>query len=172
MQPDIKHKVALFDEMRRRIAEANALAEDDEAVIDTADGETDLSEAIAAVIRESEVTTAVAEGLDRLIDRMEDRKNRLRDKAAKLRGVAKWACLESGLTKISAPDCSISVSIGKPALIVTGEPTLADAQLGIARSKTTVAWDKIELRRRLESGECFSFAYLGNAEPVLTVRSK
>ena len=165
----------IFNQIKERIAAAFDLEPDDEAVLDTATGECNLEEVIASVIRDSRIARAQAAGLTDLIGEMQARKERLEAREKRLREVAAWAMQESGLTKVSSPDFSISLGKRKPPVVTTREPGEGDAINGLANQRVTYSWDKEVLRRDLEiSGGalCQGAAYLGNPEPVLTVRGR
>jgi hypothetical protein len=82
---------------------------------------TDLHEILAAIIRAALADQALASGLEGRIGEMEARRDRLQDRAAKRRQIAKDAMVELDLKKLSAPDFTASIRPGTPALMVIDE---------------------------------------------------
>ena len=111
---DVPRNVAIFNETRDRIALAFDLDKDDQAVIDTASGETNLEELLAAALREARMAGEMAEGAKRIIDATRARQERLKLKAESLRKAVSWALAEAGLQKITAPDLTASLGHGRP----------------------------------------------------------
>ena len=88
------------------------------------DGLTDLHEIIGAIVRAALADEALAAGLKGRIAEMQDRLERLQDCAAKRRQIAKEVMVELELKKITAPDFTISIRPGMPALLVLDEATV------------------------------------------------
>ena len=84
------------------------------------EGLTDLHEILAAVIRAALADEALASGLKCQIADMQGRLDRLQDRAAKRRQIAKDVMAELDL-KITAPDFTASLRPGMPALVVLNE---------------------------------------------------
>ena len=94
---------------------------DEQTLADTVEGLTDLHEIIAAIIRASLADEALATGLKGRIAEMQDRLDRLQDCAAKRRQIAKDVMVKLDLKKITAPDFTVSIRPGIPALLVLNE---------------------------------------------------
>jgi len=167
---NVAAEVQIFNALRNRLAEIYSLDKDDEAILDTVAGETNLSDIIAAMIRESRVAKAQAEGVCALASEMLARSARLEAKHEKLRELAKWAMLEAGLKKLPEPDFSASIGKGARKVVTTRDPDSGDYLF--AKTKTTFSWERDIIKQALENGETLDFAYLANPEPVLTVRGK
>src|SRR5262245_65052259 len=94
---------------------------DEQTLADTIEGLTDLHEIIGAIVRAALADEALATGLKGRIAEMQDRLDRLQDCAAKRRQIAKDVMVELGLKKITAPDFTVSIRPGMPALLVLDE---------------------------------------------------
>src|SRR5262245_4249393 len=141
---------------------------DEQTLSDTVEGLTDLHEIVAAIVRAALADEALATGLKGRIAEMQDRLERLQECAAKRRHIAKDVMVELDLKKITAPDFTISVRPGIPALLVLDEAAVP-----------SIYWEPREprLNRRgllneLKGGADIDGVTLSNPEPVLSVRTK
>lgn len=166
---NLRTSLEIFKVIKERLATEFDLAIDDEVVIDTAEGECDLSDVVAKLIREARYAEAQALGVKSLLADMGERMDRLFAKSQKLRDIAKHACLEAGLTKIAAPDFSVSISAGKPKVVTTRDPDDRDHEF---YTNVKYTWNKTGIKEALEEGTTLDFAYFGNPEPVISVRGK
>jgi Siphovirus Gp157 len=163
----LSHSLTVYRSIRERIIALEA--DIDEATLaDTLEGCTDLNEAVAAVVRSALEDEAMAEGLRGHIEVLQDRFRRLGDRASRRRAVARDAMIEIDLRKIAAPDFTVSVRPGSPALVVTDESAIP-ASYWQAREPRL---DRLELIRDLKTGIPIAGASLSNPEPVLSVRVK
>src|SRR6476469_8892000 len=87
---------------------------DEQTLADTVEGLTDLHEIITAIIRSALTDEALATGLKSRIAEMQDRLERLQDRASKRRQIAKDVMIELDLKK----DFSVSIRPGLPSLMV------------------------------------------------------
>jgi len=141
---------------------------DEQTLADTVEGLTDLHEIIAAIIRAALADESLATGLKGRIAEMQDRLERLEDCAAKRRQIAKDVMVELDLKKITAPDFTVSIRPGIPALLVLDEAAVPS----IYWEPREPRLNRQELLSDLKGGAEVSGVALSNPEPVLSVRTK
>ena len=141
---------------------------DERTLADTVEGLTDLHEILAAIIRSALSDEALASGLKNRVGEMQERLDRLQDRASKRRQIAKDVMIELDIKKITAPDFSVSIRPGLPALQVLNEASVPSIywQPGAPRLK------RQELLSELKTGTEIDGVTLSNPEPVLNVRVK
>ena len=153
--------------LRERIRSANSNI-DDETLADTLEGLTDLHEIVAAIIRSALADEALAAGLKGRVEEMEARLSRLEERAAKRRHIARDVMIETDVKKITAPDFTVSVRPGSPALVVTDEASIP-ATFWEPRDPRL---NRQGLLAELKAGTEIAGVQLSNPEPVLSVRTK
>ena len=141
---------------------------DEQTLADTVEGLTDLHEIIAAIIRAALADEPLATGLKGRIAEMQDRLERLQDCAAKRRRIAKDVMIELDLKKITAPDFTVSIRPGTPALLVLDEAALPS----IYWEPREPRLNRQELLNELKGGAEVEGVALSNPEPILSVRTK
>ncbi|MGB7691062.1 MAG: siphovirus Gp157 family protein [Pseudolabrys sp.] len=139
---------------------------DDQTLADTVEGLTDLHEIVAAIVRAALADEALATGLKGRIAEMQDRLDRLQECAAKRRQIAKDVMVELDLKKITAPDFTVSVRPGMPALLVLDEAAVPS----IYWQPRDPRFDRQGLLNDLKEGANITGVALSNPEPVLSVR--
>jgi Siphovirus Gp157 len=100
---------------------------DEETVVDTLEGITNLHEMIAAIIRSALVDEALHAGLRSRLDDMRQRLSRLEERCVKKRMLAGEAMNEVGLKKLEQADFTASTRPGSPSLVVTSEQAIPKA---------------------------------------------
>jgi len=141
---------------------------DEQTLADTVEGLTDLHEIVTAIVRSALTDEALADGLKRRIGDMQERLERLQDRASKRRQIAKDVMLELDIKKISAPDFSVSVRPGLPALQVLDEGSVPS----IYWQPSAPRLKRQELLSELKTGASIEGVALSNPEPILSVRVK
>ena len=141
---------------------------DEETLADTVEGLTDLHEIVQAIIRSARVDEALARGLKCRLADMQDRLNRLEDRASKRRQIAKDVMVDLDLKKLTAPDFTVSLRPGTPTLMVIDEDAVPKTywEPGEPRLRRQV------LTHDLKQGEEVAGATLSDPAPVLTVRTR
>jgi hypothetical protein len=108
----------------------------------------------------------MAEGLKAHIKGLQDRLERLFERAAARRQIARDAMLEVDLKSVSAPDFTITVRPGTPAVVVVDENAIPEAYWEAREPRL----DRAHLLTDLKHGLSITGAQLSNPEPVLSVR--
>ena len=141
---------------------------DEQTLADTVEGLTDLPDILMAIIRAALADEALATGLKGRVAEMQDRLDRLQERAAKRRQMAKEVMIELDLKKITAPDFTASIRPGMPALMVIDEAAIP-----------SIYWEprdprlkRQELATELKQGAEITGVALSNPEPTLSVRTK
>ena len=141
---------------------------DEQTLADTVEGLTDLHEIVAAIIRSALADEALATGLKCRIAEMQDRLDRLQDRASKRRQIAKDVMVELDLKKITAPDFTVSIRPGMPALLVLDEAAVPS----IYWQPSAPRLNRQGLLSELKDGADITGVTLSNPEPVLSVRTR
>ena len=141
---------------------------DEQTLADTVEGLTDVHEILAAVVRAALADEALATGLKCRISDMQGRLDRLQDRAAKRRQIAKDVMVELDLKKLNAPDFTASIREGMPSLIVLNE----DAVPSIYWQPSEPRLKRQELAYELKQGEEIEGVALSDPEPILSVRTR
>ena len=141
---------------------------DEQTLADTVEGLTDLHEIVTAIVRSVLADEALANGLKGRIAEMQERLDRLQDRASKRRQIAKDVMVELDLKKIIAPDFTVSIRPGMPSLLVLDEAAVP-----------SIYWEardprlkRQELLSELKDGADITGVTLSNPEPVLSVRTR
>ncbi len=141
---------------------------DDQTIRDTLEGETNLQEMMAAVIRSALVDEALSAGLRKRLEDMKQRLTRLEERGAKKRQLALKAMDEVGLSKLQQSDFTASTRSGTPSLLVTAEGEVPSPYWVPQPPKL----DRQALLGELKRGADIPGVQLNNPKPVLVVRTK
>ena len=141
---------------------------DEQTLADTVEGLTDVHEILAAIVRAALADEALATGLKGRIAEMQERLERLQERAAKRRQIVKDTMVELDLKKLTAPDFSASIRPGMPALLVIDEAAVPS----IYWEPREPRLDRQGLLAELKQGAEITGVTLSNPEPVLSVRTK
>src|SRR5438477_154404 len=141
---------------------------DEETLADTVEGLTDLHEILAAIVRSALDDEALAGGLKERVGTMQGRLERLQERAAKRRDIAREVMVESEIKKITAPDFTVSIRPGSPALVVVEEGAIP-ASFWESRDPRL---NRQALLAELKQGSEIAGVQLSNPQPVLSVRTK
>ena len=127
-----------------------------------------MHEIIAAIVRAALADEALVMGLKSRVAEMEERQGRLQDRAAKRRQIVKDVMVELDIKKITAPDFTVSIRPGIPALLVLDEAVVPS----IHWQPSAPRLDRQRLLSELKGGAEIKGVALSNPEPVLSVRTR
>ena len=156
-------------DLREKLKAEYGLADDDQALIDTLDGMSDLKEMLVWAARRVKELQAQSAGLKDYIGELRVRQERIDGSAERLRECIAIAMLESGETSIKDAAVTLSARIGPSKVHITNELELPE---GYMRAKTTYTPDKEAIRAALDAGHPVQGAQLTNGQPTLTLRVK
>ena len=159
---EITHSLAVYQTIRDRIIALEA--DIDEATLaDTLEGLTDIHEVLAAIVRSALFDEALAEGLKGHIQLLQGRLQRLTERGAERRRIARDAMVEVDIRKIAAPDFTVSVRSGSPSLLVIDEGAIPEPYWEPREPRL----NRAELLADLKRGVDVPGSHLSNPEPVL-----
>ena len=139
--------------------------ESDDDLVDSIAGESDLPDAIVAVLRAALEREAQAKAIkDELIARLLYRAHRLEDGARSLRAAALQAMQDANLPKIRAIDMTASIGHGKPKVVIVEEGLIPPALCKIERTPK-----KAEIGKLLAEGTDVPGCTLSNGVDFLTI---
>jgi len=162
---ELTHSLAVYRTIRERIIALEA--DIDEATLaDTLEGLTDIHEVLAAIVRSALLDEALAEGLKGHIQLLQGRLQRLTERGAERRRIARDAMVEVDIKKIAAPDFTVSVRSGSPSLLVIDEGAIPEPYWEPREPRL----NRAELLADLKRGVDVPGSHLSNPEPVLSVR--
>ena len=163
----LKIEASKYQTLRERLLADWPTLEDD-CLLDTLEGITDLHEMIAAVIRSALVDEALQAGLRTRLEEMRQRLARLEERGAKKRQLALDAMCEVGLKKLEQPDFTASARAGVPHLLIVADDVIPDRYWVPQPPKL----DRQSLLADLKRGDVIPGTQLGNPKPTLAVRTK
>lgn len=127
----------------------------------------DAERIVALLVRAIGEAEADVAALAERVKGLEMRQDRARRRAETMRGLLLTLMEAAGQTKWRHPEFTISVSNGRPGLIITDVDALPAACL-----RTTVEPDRSKIKQLLSEGVPIAGAELANGMPTLTIRSK
>ncbi|MEE7442651.1 siphovirus Gp157 family protein [Methylobacterium oryzae] len=158
-------EIGKWKALRERLETVDGM--DDQCLIDTLEGATDLKEAILELDQEIQEREAYALALAMKIDELNERKGRHLKVVDRLRTIILHAMDNAGLPKIEGAEATISVTKRKPDLHIENEAALPSQFFEPQPPKL----DKTKLRKALEEGPVEG-ARLGNGGINLSIRRK
>ena len=141
---------------------------DEQTLADTVEGLTNVHEIIAAIVRTALTDEALATGLKSRVAEMDERLNRLQDRATKRRQIVKEVMVELDIKKVTAPDFTVLLRAGMPALLVLDEAVVPS----IYWQPSAPRLDRQGLLSELKGGAEIDGVALSDPQPVLSVRTR
>ena len=167
MSDPILHEVANHQYLRQQL-EAQFPNADEETLLDTLEGLTNLNEMVAEVIRSRLEDLALITGLRTRLSDMQARLGRLEERAEKKKEIVATVMERAGLKKLMQPDFTLSLRLTSPPLVVVDEAQIPDAFWKPQAPKL----DRQGLIGALKNGRDVPGATLGNGGMTISVRTK
>jgi hypothetical protein len=143
------------------------LADDEVLRADMIEGSTDLVEFLRKLETARQQATATAAAIGTLIDNWRQRQSRFERRDQAIRDLMLQLLQAAHLRKLELPECTLSIRIGVPRVIIVDETEIPDEYLRIVSSP-----DKTKIKAALSEFKPVPGATLSNAEDNLTVRIK
>lgn len=168
--PNIANSLNNYIAIKERLLIAfPELAEDDQALIDTLDGETDLTDAIITVLRSADDDKMLSDAIDNRIAELKARKDRLEARYEKKRDIVAQVMDDAGRKRIVAPDFTVTLSDGQRKVVIVNE-TMIPKNLMVTPEPPPAKPDKKAIGTLLKSEEIVPGCVLSNPQPHLIVR--
>lgn len=161
-------QAAQYIRLRQELVEVYGLDEEDPALLDTLDGQSDFTDVLAAMFRRAEELESHAASLDAQAKERRDRADIKRDRAAKLKRTIVHYMDAAGLPRLERPEFMISVAWSRRSIIVPDDVSALPPQY--VREKIIRTPDKEALKQALETGEVIEGVSLSNAHRTLRRR--
>lgn len=159
----LSHHAYLLKRLREEFPEA-----DEETLMDTVEGLSDLDEVIAEIARSRLDDLALTDALRRRRDDMQTRLSRLTDRAEKKKALIADALERSGVKKIMRDDFTLSLRAGTPGLQVSEEEAIPEEYWQAQPPKL----DRQAVLAALKRGEAVPGASLSNSSPTISLRTR
>lgn len=154
-----------YAEIKDALKSAYGLDDDDAALLDTLEGETDLQELIATALREAKRREAMSDAMRAIIADGQARKARHDHAADVIRAAVACAMQDAGLKKLELPDMTITMRAASPSVTVVNDAALPDWAWRIKREL-----DRPAIKAR--AAELGDAVVMSNGAPSLTIRTK
>ena len=127
MTNPIAHELANWEAMKAKLlAEMPELAEDEQTLLDTLEGLTELHEQLTEIIRSANKDAAFADATNTQMQRLRDRKAALVQRAERKKQVCLHYMEMAGLKRIDAPDMTVTRKAVPPGVQITDAETIPD----------------------------------------------
>lgn len=156
-----------FIELRRRLIEADPDI-DENTLLDTLEGATDLHEAIAEVVRSALEDEAMLNGLKGRLEDLKVRLERIKYRLEQKREVALAVMEETGIEKLMQPDFTVSLRASPPGVVITSEEDIPE-WFWIPQAPKL---DRRTILDAIKAGTAVTGAELSNSKISLAVRTK
>jgi hypothetical protein len=141
--------------------------DDDDTLEIVLESETDLNDALAAIVERMCEAEAFAIAINAVVNNLRDRRDRFNNRYEAMRTLVFKLMSSADVRKVELVQATLSIRAGQPKVIVTDEAALPIDCVRIKREP-----DKVAIKEHLARGEPVPGAELSNAEPTLAVRTK
>jgi len=170
MHDQLSLKARAYNHLKDVLMSEYGLEADDQALLDTLTGATDLEDALIRAAREANRREAQAEAMASIVRDNQSRKSRHEHAAVRIREAISHAMGEAEIKRVEAADVTLTRRIADP------KPEIVDEELvPMAFCKTVVTPSKTLINEayKAAAGE-FSIpgVVVGNGKPVISIRTK
>ncbi len=163
----LQHEVALHQYLREKL-EADFPGIDEETLLDTLEGLTDLREMLAAVVRSQLDDRSLTTALRARMGAMQERLARFEQRANQKKEIITSVLERAGIKKLTEPDFTLSLRPTPRPLMVSDEKEIPDQYWKPQPAKL----DRSGLMAALKAGEDIPGANLGNGGVTISVRTR
>lgn len=149
------------------IARFPSLADDEPALLDTLDGESDFDRQVGIALRMLDEAEMMADGVAKRIDELGARWKRLGERAGSIRSAVLAAMEAAGRRKVTLPEATLSTSWRKGGLIITDEAAIPPGPWWVEQPAKL---SKTALKEAVEGGQEIAGTAIGNGSMSLTIR--
>lgn len=147
------------------LAEYPQLAEDEELLKDTLEGNTRFNEIMERFLGEMRENETIAEAVSQRIGKLRERQTRLTHRAQFYRTLIHRLMEFAGIRSVSLTEAKISVVNSPDKVIITDEAAIPDAFMRVTKEP-----NKAAIKSALKSGSIISGASLSNGGTTISVR--
>ena len=167
MKHAVAHQLTQHQYLRERLEAAFPDA-DEETLMDTLEGITNLTDSLAELLRSSQEDQSLASALRSRMADMQERFSRFEARARKKRELVCTVMEEAELKKLMEPDFTVSLRPARAPLMITDEAAIP----GDYWKPQPAQLDRMGLISALSNGRDIAGAFLGNPPMTIAVRTK
>jgi hypothetical protein len=161
------HEVTTHQYLRQQLAEKFPDV-DEETLLDTLEGLTNLNEMLAAVVRSQLDDASLVQALRGRMDHMQERLGRLKTRVEKKKELVTTVMERANLKKITESDFTLSLRSTPRPLVVVDEKEIPERFWNPQPAKL----DRRGLIEALKAGQTVEGATLGNGGVTISIRTK
>ena len=163
LQNELLHYEYLRDQLAAQFSDA-----DEETLLDTLEGITDLHEAISTVMRARLDDLTLASALKSRITNMQERLSRIDTRAEAMKTVIVTVMDRAGIKKITDPEFTLSLRPVSPGLELINEALIPEEFWAPQPPRL----NRRDLLNTLKAGDAVPGAVMGNGGMTISVRTK
>ncbi len=167
MSHPVLHELTYHRYLRERLEAAFPDA-DEETLMDTLEGMTNLTDSLAELLRSSQEDQSLASALRGRMSDMQERCGRFEERARKKRELVCTVMEEAELKKLTEPDFTVSLRPARAPLMIIDEEAIP----GVYWKTQPAKLDRMGLISALSNGGDIAGAVLGNPPLTISVRTK
>ena len=147
------------------LAQYPELADDEQALLDTLEGLTNVHEQLAAMLRSAVTDEALAHGLHEYQAKLADRKSSLIARAQRKRRIALHYMEDLNLKNLVVPDMTVTRKNVPPSVIITEPEKIPEHLMRVKREP-----DKTLIKEAIANGESVPGAEMSNGSETLQIK--